>query len=91
MDQCFSIDHSSFILDRQAVRLTVCGDERIQEKQDIKGFLKSEGVFWERITLESATDTDSVYCVSPRILRQHFDCSHFPRDSCSYEVRCFHL
>lgn len=52
MDQCFAIDHSLFILDRQAVRLTVCGDEGIQEKQDIKSFLKSKGVFWESIILD---------------------------------------
>lgn len=42
MDQCFAIDHSDFISERQAVR-TVYRDEGIQEKQDIKGFLKSRG------------------------------------------------
>lgn len=49
MDQCFAIDHSDFILERQAVRLTVYLNDGIQEKQDIKGFLKSKGVCVERM------------------------------------------
>jgi len=47
MDQCFAIDHSGFLLERQAGRLLVCCDEEVQEKQDIKGFLKSKGVWKE--------------------------------------------
>lgn len=49
MDQCFAIDHSDSVLERQAARLTVYRDEGVQEKQDIKGFLKSKGCLcWER-------------------------------------------
>lgn len=49
MDQCLAIDHSCFLLDRQAKRLCVCCDEEVQEAQDIKASLKSKGVCWERM------------------------------------------
>lgn len=83
MDQCFEIDHSDFISERQAVRLTVYSDEGIQEKQDIKGFLKSKGVCWER--MENCIwhrCTHGIYLVSTRILRGSFDCNSLPGEVC---------
>lgn len=83
MDQCFAIDHSDFILERQAVRLTVYLDDGIQDKQDIKGFLKSKGVCVERMencTQHHHRHTLYIYIVSTRILRERFDCSSFPRE-----------
>lgn len=63
MDQCFAIDHSYFILERQAVRLTVYRDEG---NKITKAFLSQRvsvlGKEW-KIVFNPATDTHCIYLV----------------------------
>lgn len=63
MDQWFAIDHSGYLLERQAGRLHVCCDEEIQGRQDMKGFLKLKGICRERMenSIQHHTHTHNVY------------------------------